>query len=453
MEDTRLDINYDVFNKEAYQKVLDTLVDPSARFYITADDVLHGYHAGWSDGWETTQPYGDASEVLANWTESVHVAANGEIPEGAVEAEPEELPAMLAEAINAEKPLFSVMEGHGVAFTYENEQDVDRVNAVLDVHNERHLNATEVAHLRNLCDGDNSFAQVGDNHFQNELVDNRIPFFDSRFSPANPVVAHFRDKYDIDFSDVVPSNPGAEHVDNDNAALGPAPFGELCDALSYEFKDLSKDVFEQKGYGEAWEYVYGNENHPEGIEEWALQTAQSLDDYKSIEDLHDEIKKLAAQDLKNIDTDEIYIPGVYGQRLDDLKVGHEVAYYIDDDSVQHEVNLRAEYGEKAPDAGDVIEDWTDTVKTAMDGKVPEGAVEVVLDSPVSQYLDQEYKAEDLPAAMDLAWAIATEKPMSEVSKEDSPLPCFCFASDKEYDRCQAMIDRAIGRNGPEGPSR
>ena len=421
MEDTRLDINYDVFNKEAYQKVLDTLENPAARFYITADDVLHGHSAG--DDGQLTQSYEEASDVLANWKESVHVAADGKIPEGTVEAEPDELAAILTEAINEEKPFRYAMEGHGPSFVYENEQDVDRVNAVLDVHNERHLN------------------------------DNRIPFFDSRFSPANPVVAYFRDKYDIDFSDVVPSNPGAEHVDNDNAALGPAPFGELCDALSYEFKDLSKDVFEQKGYGEAWEYVYGNENHPEGIEEWALQTAQSLDDYKSIEDLHDEIKKLAAQDLKNIDTDEIYIPGVYGQRLDDLKVGHEVAYYIDDDSVQHEVNLRAEYGEKAPDAGDVIEDWSDTVKTAMNGKVPEGAVEVVLDSPVSQYLDQEYKAEDLPAAMDLAWAITTEKPMSEVSKEDSPLPAFCFASDKEYDRCQAMIDRAIGRNGPEVPGR
>lgn len=451
MEDTRLeDINFDVFDKESYQKVLDTLEDSDARFYITADDVLHGYHAGWSDSVETTQPYGEASEVLANWTESVHVAADGKIPDGAVEVEPEELPAMLAEAINAEKPLFSVMEGHGVAFTYENEQDVDRVNAVLD-NGEHSLSASDVAKIRaeNYTDG-----WAGYNHFQNELVNNRIPFFDSRFSPAkNHVVAYFRDKYDIDFSDVVPRNPESERVDNDNAALSSASFEELCDALTDEFKDLSRDVFGQKGYGEAWEYVYGDENNPEGIEEWALQTAQSLDDYKSIEDLHDEIKKLAAQDLKNIDTDEIYIPGVYGQRLDDLKVGHEVAYYIDDDSVQHEVNLRAEYGEKAPDAGDVIEDWSDTVKTAMNGKVPEGAVEVVLDSPVSQYLDQEYKAEDLPAAMDLAWAIATEKPMSEVSKEDSPLPAFCFASDKEYDRCQAMIDRAIGRNGPEGPSR
>lgn len=451
MEDTRLeDINFDVFDKESYQKVLDTLEDSDARFYITADDVLHGYHAGWSDGWETTQPYGDASEVLANWTESVHVAANGEIPEGAVEAEPEELPAMLAEAINAEKPLSSVMEGHGVAFTYENEQDVDRVNAVLD-NGEHSLLASDVAKIRaeNYTDG-----WAGYNHFQNELVNNRIPFFDSRFSPAkNHVAAYFRDKYDIDFSDVVPRNPESEHVDNDNAALSSASFEELCDALTDEFKDLSRDVFGQKGYGEAWEYVYGDENHPEGIEEWALQTAQSLDDYKSIEDLHNEIKKLAAKDIENIDTDEVFISGVYGQKLDDLKVGHEVAYYIDDDSVQHEVNLRAEYGEKAPDAGDVIEDWTDTVKTAMDGKVPEGAVEVVLDSPVNQYLEQEYKVEDLPAAMDLAWAIATEKPMSEVSKEDSPLPAFCFASDKEYDRCQAMIDRAIGRNGPEGPSR
>ena len=45
MEDTRLeDINFDVFDKESYQKVLDTLEDSDARFYITADDVLHGYN-------------------------------------------------------------------------------------------------------------------------------------------------------------------------------------------------------------------------------------------------------------------------------------------------------------------------------------------------------------------------------------------------------------------------
>lgn len=47
MEDTGLGFNnddYKVFNKETYQKVLDTLEDSDARFYIAADDVLHGYN-------------------------------------------------------------------------------------------------------------------------------------------------------------------------------------------------------------------------------------------------------------------------------------------------------------------------------------------------------------------------------------------------------------------------
>lgn len=448
MEDTGLGFNnddYKVFNKETYQKVLDTLEDSDARFYITADDVLHGYHAGWSDSVETTQPYGEASEVLANWTESVHVVANGKIPDGAVEVEPEELAAMFAEAINAEKPLSSVIEGHGSAFVYENERDLDRVEMVLNADYSHHLDSVGAEELRRREnfdpeDPDSGISFVGENIFQNDLAYNRIPDF-GPYLQSNPVIAYFRDKYDIDFSCV---------VDNklDNRELG-----LLGDALADEFKKTSRDVFEQNGYGEAWEYVYGDGRHPEGIGEWALQTASNIEYYKSMDELHKEITELAAKDIENIDTDEVFISGVYGQKLDDLKVGHEVAYYIDEESVQREVNLCAEYGKKAPDAGDVIEDWTDTVKTAMDGKVPEGAVEVVLDSPVNQYLDQEYKADDLPAAMDLAWAIATEKPMSEVSKEDSPLPAFCFASDKEYDRCQAMIDRAIGRNGPEGPSR
>ena len=172
------------------------------------------------------------------------------------------------------------------------------------------------------------------------------------------------------------------------------------------------------------------------------QTAQHPDDSRSAEGSYGEINNLAA---RNIDTDRFFVKSVYKKQLDDLKVGHKVAYYIPEKNVVEFTENWSDCHEEAPDANDVLKVWGSTVETAEDGIIPDGAVEVCFNDPLADYINPEYRAQDLGRAIALASAIYQEKSLAEV-RADLPVSVFTFADEESWDRCQAMIERVISRN-------
>ena len=172
------------------------------------------------------------------------------------------------------------------------------------------------------------------------------------------------------------------------------------------------------------------------------QTAQHPDDSRSAEGSYGEINNLAA---RNIDTDRFFVKSVYKKQLDDLKVGHKVAYYIPEKNVVEFTENWSDCHEEAPDANDVLKVWGSTVETAEDDIIPDGAVEVCFNDPLADYINPEYRAQDLGRAIALASAIYQEKSLAEV-RADLPVSVFTFADEESWDRCQAMIERVISRN-------
>ena len=96
-------------------------------------------------------------------------------------------------------------------------------------------------------------------------------------------------------------------------------------------------------------------------------------------------------------------------------------------------------------ANDVLKVWGSTVETAEDDIIPDGAVEVCFNDPLADYINPEYRAQDLGRAIALASAIYQEKSLAEV-RADLPVSVFTFADEESWDRCQAMIERVISRN-------
>lgn len=170
-----------------------------------------------------------------------------------------------------------------------------------------------------------------------------------------------------------------------------------------------------------------------------FQAAQHQDDSNSAEEFYGEINDLA---VNNIDTDRVYVKSLYKRQLDDLKVGHKVAYYIPEKNV---VEFTENWSGCAPTANDVLKVWGSTVETAEDGIIPEDAVEVCFDKRYVHYINPEYRAHDLGRAIELATAIYQEKSIAEV-RADLPVSVFTFADEESWDRCQAMIEMAISRN-------
>lgn len=134
---------------------------------------------------------------------------------------------------------------------------------------------------------------------------------------------------------------------------------------------------------------------------------------------------------------------VYSQALQGLSLGQECKYYITQDSICDWVNNNMD-----PDyatAADAIEDYPITVKCAEDGRIPEGAIEVICNP---DKLDPKFRVEDVDQAICIQLALRTKEPLSSIQKLDHTRDAFGFPSNKAYDQCQTLIDDSIKKDPP-----
>ena len=119
------------------------------------------------------------------------------------------------------------------------------------------------------------------------------------------------------------------------------------------------------------------------------------------------------------------------QHLDLTVQGDKVKYYISQERVDDIAGSQSEFHEKKEDLDPnaVLKELDTFVETAMDGKVPEGAAEVRFDN---KYINFKPEYDHLASMM-------------YGSKYHTDHAAFTFASEKDWDRCQAMIENAIDR--------
>ena len=127
------------------------------------------------------------------------------------------------------------------------------------------------------------------------------------------------------------------------------------------------------------------------------------------------------------------------KQLDALKLGRNQKYYFENTGVQEFTDgwIATGLGDgKAPDANDVLKNWTFSALRSTDGKVPEGAAEVYFKNG----LKPEYRAEDVALAVDLN-QIISHKNIGLPGNHRSA--AMTYASEKDWNKCQAMVEKAL----------
>lgn len=127
------------------------------------------------------------------------------------------------------------------------------------------------------------------------------------------------------------------------------------------------------------------------------------------------------------------------KQLDALKLGRNQKYYFENTGVQEFTDgwIATGLGDgKAPDANDVLKNWTFSALRSTDGKVPEGAAEVCFKNG----LKPEYRVEDVALAVDLN-QIISHKNIGLPGNHRSA--AMTYASEKDWNKCQAMIEKAL----------
>ena len=127
------------------------------------------------------------------------------------------------------------------------------------------------------------------------------------------------------------------------------------------------------------------------------------------------------------------------KQLDALKLGRNQKYYFENTGVQEFTDgwIATGLGDgKAPDANDVLKNWTFSALRSTDGKVPEGAAEVCFKNG----LKPEYRAEDVALAVDLN-QIISHKNIGLPGNHRSA--AMTYASEKDWNKCQAMVEKAL----------
>lgn len=420
---SKINIDPTEFDKSAYQKALDTLENPETKCFVMAQDIVRGI----VPGYHSVEPnIGWANELLErSWPETVRFSTDGQFPQGAVEVKAEGIKNRLQDALSAQSPLIHTNKPVLPEFEYWSS-------------GERYIDGKKNVEALIYCaiEGLDNFPNLAE-HVRN----NRIPGFE--YSPGSPVIKHFREKKHIDFSE---HSSVASDYEPHSGEMSYDEREKLNNLLMNDFREVSKKAFHEKGFSEEdYRSVFGKE-FAEGNNEmdsvrlamWLMHASDHLDQYKSMDAIHEEIRNIAD----------------YERQLSDLRLSHEAKYYIDEKSVHREVENWFLSGRSDPNADSITDAWEATVKTALDGKIPEGAVEVkpgIASRSGINYADydlnlSEYRAENLNYVVELAWCIDERKTTEEAFKEGSPLATFEFASANDRDQCQEMVERAINKS-------
>ena len=421
---SKISIDPTEFDKSAYQKALDILENPQTKCFVMAQDIVRGI----VPGYHSVEPnIGWANELLErSWPETVRFSTDGQFPQGAVEVKAEGIKNRLQDALSAQSPLIHTNKPVLPEFEYWSS-------------GERYIDGKKNVEALIYCaiEGLDNFPNLAE-HVRN----NRIPGFE--YSPGSPVIKHFREKKHIDFSE---HSSVASDYEPHSGEMSYDEREKLNNLLMNDFREVSKKAFHEKGFSdEDYQSVFGKE-FAEGdngmcsirVALWSMHALNYLDQYKSMNALHEEVRDIADCEMQ----------------LHDLSLGHEVKYYIDEKSVHREVESWFTSGRSDnPNADSITDGWEGTVKTAIDGQIPEGAVEVepVVEGEITSshgynsFLNNfdlnllEYRAEDLNKAVELVWRI-DEREASKTTS--SPQATFEFASAKDRDQCQEMVDRAV----------
>lgn len=417
---SKINIDPTEFDKSAYQKALDILENPETKCFVMAQDIVRGI----VPGYHSVEPnIGWANELLErSWPETVRFSTDGQFPQGAVEVKAEGIKNRLQDALSAQSPLIHTNKPVLPEFEYWSS-------------GERYIDGKKNVEALIYCaiEGLDNFPNLAE-HVRN----NRIPGFE--YSPDSPVIKHFREKEHIDFSE---HSSVASDYEPHSGEMSYDEREKLNNLLMNDFRDVSKKAFHEKGFSEEdYQSVFGkefaegnNEMNSVRLAMWLMHASDHLDQYKSMDAIHEEIRNIAD----------------YERQLSDLRLSHEAKYYIDEKSVHREVENWFLSGRSDPNADSITDAWEATVKTALDGKIPEGAVEVkpgIASRSGINYADydlnlSEYRAENLNYVVELAWCIDERKTTEEAFKEGSPLATFEFASANDRDQCQEMVDRAV----------
>lgn len=437
MTDKKLDINPDVFDEASYQKALDNLkLDHKVKYYTTAKDILRGYSAG--DDGQIPRPYDSATEVIENWRESMHTASDGKIPEGAVEVYLDPVTFYVDEENPAHNfRIEDLNDAAKLGWALKNKQPFDQAPAELPYpfhvsllfNSEKDYNDVDGTLIALNHDFDS------DSNFMKCLNENIIPHF--AFRQYGPVVSYFRENYDIDFS-TVPEKfaTRTEHP----GQMTEEEHSKFIEALCHVYKSEAFKVCDAAGCD--FDDVYGSDDIPEYLAQWAFHTAESIEEYDTIDNLRAEARDFIKQDIEQLDTDKVFVRSAYKQQLEDLTLGYEVKYYLANPKreIQNFVNS-FRWQTEAKTADDFLEWAANRIQNTEypdHGKIPEDAIEIAVDG-----MEPVYPAEDLPKVMDLRYALESGKSLNEISYMDPSRAPFCFKNNQDWDRCQKMIDQAL----------
>lgn len=437
MTDKKLDINPDVFDEASYQKALDNLkLDHKVKYYTTAEDILRGYSAG--DDGQIPRPYDSANEVIENWRESMHTASDGKIPDGAVEVYLDPVTFYVDEENPAHNfRIEDLNDAAKLGWALKNKQPFDQAPAELSYpfhvsllfNSEKDYNDVDGTLIALNHDFDS------DSNFMKCLNENIIPHF--AFRQYGPVVSYFRENYDIDFS-TVPEKfaTRTEHP----GQMTEEEHSKFIEALCHVYKSEAFKVCDAAGCD--FDDVYGSDDIPEYLAQWAFHTAESIEEYDTIDNLRAEARDFIKQDIEQLDTDKVFVRSAYKQQLEDLTLGYEVKYYLANPKreIQNFVNS-FRWQTEAKTADDFLEWAANRIQNTEypdHGKIPEDAIEIAVDG-----MEPVYPAEDLPKVMDLRYALESGKSLNEISYMDPSRAPFCFKNNQDWDRCQKMIDQAL----------
>ena len=299
---SKINIDPTEFDKSAYQKALDTLENPETKCFVMAQDIVRGI----VPGYHSVEPnIGWANELLErSWPETVRFSTDGQFPQGAVEVKAEGIKNRLQDALSAQSPLIHTNKPVLPEFEYWSS-------------GERYIDGKKNVEALIYCaiEGLDNFPNLAE-HVRN----NRIPGFE--YSPGSPVIKHFREKKHIDFSE---HSSVASDYEPHSGEMSYDEREKLNNLLMNDFREVSKKAFHEKGFSEEdYRSVFGKE-FAEGNNEmdsvrlamWLMHASDHLDQYKSMDAIHEEIRNIAD----------------YERQLSDLRLSHEAKYYIDEKSV------------------------------------------------------------------------------------------------------------------------
>lgn len=450
-----------VFDEFAYAHAVHKLKQESYQihyprgnnYYITPNDILTG-------------KYSSADDVLRDCAAIVHL---GVPPKGAIEIDiktsqyhiqcsPQNLQKgeTFLWALRHKQPLIKAPENLLIPFQVFGEKK-DSINMVLNQNYKHHMTAENLNNIRQtyqkqhpLDDGDYSYVdyEFKLNNFEKSLIRNQFPEFAD--PQSNPVVAHFRDKYDIDFAKGID-----ERIDSDKPVMSEDDFLKLGDAMLKEFKPIAEMVCKQNGF--ALDDVYhGSIYDSDVISDWHLVMANDISHYKNMSELYKAFLNKARSDVDNErkyseqlwqenKKDQLQF-AIWKQRQDYTKGNYNfdnpedwvfTKYFIPETKIQ---KFTQDFPDATPD--DVIEAWQKNVETAK--KVPAGAIEVVFNSYLKEHLQPEYSVADLPKVIKMINALISNNPDNELI--DISKIGFDFPTKTEWKKCQKMIDQALGKD-------